>query len=938
MPSHFRLSRFTTVNPARLSKAFLLQDGGLVKSPGGNMVNGEVQTMSFESLADFAALLPTLTPAQALAYGTCPHDQARIVTAAKVDAAPKGDLPTLSRTRDHFRYPDVPGLLMVDYDPPKKTDPLSPEQLREALYGVWPALEHAPHVLRPSASSYIYNNESGECLKGQGGLRVWVLVSDAQDIPRAGAVLFKRLWLAGYGRIDVSRAGSLLLRTLVDDAVWQPERLDFCGGAACTAPLEQRLPDPQTFNANAEPLDTRAALPDLTEAEEREFQTLVSQARVDARPRASEQHAIWIEDRVKSALAGQELEPIEREKRVAQLRETLQQAARKRILLGDFELLPDRGDPVTVGELLDHPEKWHGQRFHDPLEPEYGNDARIAVMNLRNAGKPYLYSHAHGGTRFALHRARHEIQVPAGERVHIVAKALELMRLDGGVFDRGGELVRLDGGGSVHPLGLEGLRFYLDGLARWMKFDGRAKDWRPCDCPESVAKGVEASRGNWALPTLKGVATAPFMDPSTGRTVEQDGYDRETGIVLYCNILDRWPGVPTKPTTSQVQAALDALWKPFENFPFVDEVAKGVWLAAILSAPIRAALPTAPAFLFSAPTAGSGKTLLATCIGVLAGVKNPPAMTMTSDEGENRKRLFSTGRTGAPAVLLDNLTGTFESDSICAWLSCQKFTDRVLGQSEMMEIPTNTLMLLTGNNVLLKGDLCRRVLTCEIDPQSERPWSRAFTLNPEGYCRAHRLEMVAAALTVLRAAFGQTTRMQGRTASFEVWSDTVRRAVVWVGEQGLLGVADPMKSVEAAYEADPETGKLEALLGAWHAVYGDYRATVNEVIQRADRDREGDLYAACEEIAGQGREINPRILGRWIERMRNRVVGGMRFEEAGKKSRRKVWRVKVSLVSDVSFHPTKEQICHLTNYIKSAGPTHQTHLTHQSGNYVEGLI
>ena len=902
------------------------------------MVNGEVQTMSFESLADFAALLPTLTPAQALGYGTCPHDHALIVAAAKVDAAPKGDLPTLSRTRDNFTFPAGPGLFMLDYDPQKGTEPMTPEQLLAALYGVCPALEHAAHVLRPSASSSIYNNESGECLKGQGGLRLWVLVADAQDIPRAGAVLFKRLWLAGYGRIDVSRAGSLLLRTLVDDAVWQPERLDFCGGAACAAPLEQRLPDPQIFNANAEPLDTRAALPDLTEAEEHEFQKIVSQAKVDAKPRAAEQQAIWIEDRVKSALAGQELEPIERERRVAQIRETLRQAAQTQILLGDFELLPAEGGSVTVGELLDHPDKWHNRRFHDPLEPEYGNDARIAVVNLRNAGKPYLYSHAHGGTRFALHRARHEIQVPAGERVEIVARALELMRLDGGVFDRGGELVRLDGGGSVHHLGLEGLRFYLDGLARWMKFDGRAKDWRPCDCPESVAKGVEASRGNWALPTLKGVATAPFMDPSTGRTVEQDGYDRETGIVLHCNILDRWPGVPTKPTIDHVKAALDTLWTPFVGFPFTSEVSRGVWLAAILSAPIRAALPTAPAFLFSAPTAGSGKTLLAKCIGVLAGVKNPPAMTMTSDEGENRKRLFSTGRTGAPAVLLDNLTGTFESDALCAWLTSEGFTDRVLGQSEMMEIPTNTLMLFTGNNVLLKGDLCRRVLTCEIDPQSERPWSRAFQLDPEAYCRVHRLEMVAAALTVLRAAFGQKTRMQGRTASFEIWSDTIRRAVVWVGEQGLMDVADPVKSVETAYEADPESAKLEALLGAWHAVYGDYRATVNEVIQRAERDREGDLCAACEEIAGQGREINPRILGRWIERMRNRVVGGMRFEEAGKRSRRRVWRVRVSSVSDMSFHNPREQICHSDKLDKECWANSPDSENSPCTHYVEGLI
>lgn len=49
-----------------------------------------------------------------------------------------------------------------------------------------------------------------------------------------------QLYRGSYGYFAISRAGTLLKRTIVDTAVWQPERLDFVGGAVCTPPLKQR--------------------------------------------------------------------------------------------------------------------------------------------------------------------------------------------------------------------------------------------------------------------------------------------------------------------------------------------------------------------------------------------------------------------------------------------------------------------------------------------------------------------------------------------------------------------------------------------------------------------------------------------------------------------------------------------------------------------------
>jgi hypothetical protein len=44
-------------------------------------------------------------------------------------------------------------------------------------------------------------------------------------------VLGARLKLNGYLSYKICKSGQLLERTLIDEAVYQPERLDFCGGA-----------------------------------------------------------------------------------------------------------------------------------------------------------------------------------------------------------------------------------------------------------------------------------------------------------------------------------------------------------------------------------------------------------------------------------------------------------------------------------------------------------------------------------------------------------------------------------------------------------------------------------------------------------------------------------------------------------------------------------
>lgn len=329
----------------------------------------------------------------------------------------------------------------------------------------------------------------------------------------------------------------------------------------------------------------------------------------------------------------------------------------------------------------------------------------------------------------------------------------------------------------------------------------------------------------------------------------------------------------------------------------VSAVDRGGLLAAALTAVIRPVLPTSPAFYIGAPTPGSGKTLLAFCLSALAG-QNAEAIPRAADEDEMRKRLFAAARQGLKAPLFDNLSGVVESDSLCAFLTSGEIRDRVLGVSNSVTAPANTLSLMTGNNVIFAGDLNRRLIRIEIDPRCERPYEREFGLNPLAHVREKRFPMVRDALTILRTAGQRAGKPRGDYGSFEEWSRIVRSAVVWVGANGWLDVADPLLSVSAGFEQDPEVKKLAAIMSAWKNAFGKKGATVPEAIRAAqakyDDSRDlinPELFDALDEIAGERGVINSRRLGRWIERHVKRIVDGRYFASMGKRLNYNVWGV-----------------------------------------------
>jgi hypothetical protein len=389
-----------------------------------------------------------------------------------------------------------------------------------------------------------------------------------------------------------------------------------------------------------------------------------------------------------------------------------------------------------------------------------------------------------------------------------------------------------------------------------------------------------------------------------GTLLAVPGYDPATGLLLLSGT--GRPVVPETPTLVELKAAAATLWRPFAEFPFVDREARSVMMAAILTAVVRPTLALAPAFAFDAPSSGTGKTLLGHCLLALCGMPRQ-AIPDCRNEEETRKRLLSALRSGQACILLDNIRGQFGSAALEAMLTTEVFSDRILGGSIMLALPTNTLVLISGNNFRQSGDLWRRLLTSRMDAGVEAPERRTFPIDPFEHCRSHRQEMVAAALTLLRGFVVEgTPRIKPDTmASFADWDNRIRQAVVWIGERRVMpegaSIGDPIEAMEQAKKGEPERQTLAAMLNATRAVMGGERWPVRELIRKVETAQAGGdgpitlLREILDDIAGAHNKINPRKLGRWIERHADRRCEGMCITRAGERSHTAFWSIEGEL-------------------------------------------
>jgi len=498
-------------------------------------------------------------------------------------------------------------------------------------------------------------------------------------------------------------------------------------------------------------------------------------------------------------------------------------------------------------------------------------------------------------------KERTPIELRGGE-LHLYVDAAHRLLADD-VFVRGRELVRIGEApelvSALHrglqrrndqhvivPVSSEWLRLELTARADFKRWDERRRKFASVDCPAHLAVNIAAS-GEWPhFRPLDAIATAPFL--RADRSVcDTPGYDPASRVYLAPS--QEFPEVPRRPLREDALQALSVLLAPFDQFPFATPHAQAAFIAHILTAVARHAIDVSPAFLYTAPLAGTGKTLLASMPSLIAqGV--PPAMRPYVDESEElRKVLLAVLLGGDAGLLLDNVpSGTkLRSPTLCAFVTSEVYSDRRLGASDSPQLPNRCICTLTGNNLTPAGDFARRSIIVRLDANSESVQGRDFKIQDlKAHIAEHRARLLIAALTIVRAHCLAAPAGERPLPSFENWSRIARDPLRW------LGCADPVLTQDA--EADDE---LEPLREAFTAIHAHLEAReMREFKAKTIAGATGyDAPAMHEAItaAGCSDATDALKVGYWLRANRDRVAGPFKLKQAGEAHRIARW----SLVS-----------------------------------------
>jgi hypothetical protein len=225
---------------------------------------------------------------------------------------------------------------------------------------------------------------------------------------------------------------------------------------------------------------------------------------------------------------------------------------------------------------------------------------------------------------------------------------------------------------------------------------------------------------------------------------------------------------------------------------------------------------------------------------------------------------------GRPIILLDNLSEKRKLDSaaLASVVTLPWWTDRLLGESKMLNLRNNALWLMTGNNPRLSAEMSRRCIRLRIDPRIDMPWLRAGFKHPMiiEWAQENRSALVHAALTLIQAWIAAGKPLHGtRLGSFESWSGVMGGVLEIAEIPGFLG------NLNELYEAADTDGQMwREFTGAWWETH------------REEPKRVADLNQFCEErdlmgdVRGDGLPRSQQTrLGKALSAKRDRVFNGL---------------------------------------------------------------
>lgn len=476
------------------------------------------------------------------------------------------------------------------------------------------------------------------------------------------------------------------------------------------------------------------------------------------------------------------------------------------------------------------------------------------------------------------------------------------------LFARGGSIFELAGDGEarlreaktdeVHRLALSAVR-----PLTVVTVDGRTE---PRVVPGFKRDFVGILRGHLLplLPEIKRISRGPVVRPD-GTVVTTSGYDSATQVLLALDPAIEGLAVPEHPSDADIGAATELLRDDlfemdgvggFDGWVFKREADRTHAIAFLITAIMRSAFGVAPLFLLDGQAPGVGKgEVIHTVHRVVFGSDAPIAAMPAKDE-EVEKRVTASLRAGASMIALDEVMGAdatsrLDTPALRAALTTSKWSGRVLGASEMVEIEQEAVWAATGNNIETPTDMIRRVL--QIVLYSDRPdleQRSNFRRNLPAWIAENRPALLTAVLTLIRAWYdrGQPDGdVPTGVVTFNEWSRVVGGILTLAGLEGFLTTLQELRE-SANSELSDNFEHLEWVEGAVADLPTAPRFTAQEVVRKAiaDPDRAAPYGHVLD-------DMDARALGMAWRRLDGRWFNGIRILSDGLGHRKvRLWRIE----------------------------------------------
>lgn len=372
-------------------------------------------------------------------------------------------------------------------------------------------------------------------------------------------------------------------------------------------------------------------------------------------------------------------------------------------------------------------------------------------------------------------------------------------------------------------------------LARSGFYYKLSKDGERIECapPLDVVRDILAlPPADWNFPPLEALIETPFLRLD-GTVCTRPGYDKATYLFYAPAPGLRLPEIPEAPMVDDVDVMLDLIDSAIGDFPFVDAASKANAIASMLTPVVRPAInsPT-PLALYDAPQAGTGKTLLAEVVAMIATGRAAETFSAPTDPEEWRKKITTALASGTGVVVIDNVNYRLDSDALCSAITATTISDRVFRTFDRIVLPVKCAWIATGNNMQLGGDMPRRCYWIRLDAKQSKPFQRTGFRhdNLRTWVTEHRGDLIAALLILARYWFHRGRPKPKRVkplGSFESWCNVVGGILELAGVEGFLGNSETMFE-----QADADAIQWEAFLLALADLFGGEPFRVAEIFEK----------------------------------------------------------------------------------------------------------